>query len=73
MAKFDVQNAYHIVPVHPEDRPLLGMKWQEISMWTWSFLLAPLPDFEVSLDASGALGYGALFQCHWFSVSWLTS
>ena len=28
MAKFDVQNAYHIVPVHTEDRRLLGMKWR---------------------------------------------
>lgn len=28
MAKFDVQNAYCIVAVHPEDCPLFGMKWQ---------------------------------------------
>ena len=27
MAKFDVLNAYHIVPVHTEDCRLLGMKW----------------------------------------------
>ena len=27
-AKMDVKSAYRIVPVHPEDRPLLGMKWQ---------------------------------------------
>ena len=27
LAKFDVQNAYCIVPVHTEDRQLLGMKW----------------------------------------------
>ena len=35
--------------------------------------LAPLPDFEVSSDASGALGYGALFQRHWFPCSWLAT
>ena len=29
MAKFDVQNAYHIVPVHTEDCRLLGMKWRD--------------------------------------------
>lgn len=23
MAKFDIKSAYHLVPVHPEDRPLL--------------------------------------------------
>ena len=34
---------------------------------------APLPDFEVSSDASGALGYGAVFQGHWFSGAWLPS
>ena len=28
MAKFDVQNAYRIEPVHTEDRQLLGMKWR---------------------------------------------
>ena len=28
MERFDVQNAYHIVPVHTEDRQLLGMKWR---------------------------------------------
>lgn len=28
MAKFDIESAYRLVPVHPEDRPLLGMKWK---------------------------------------------
>ena len=28
LAKLDVANAYRIVPVHPDDRWLLGMKWQ---------------------------------------------
>ena len=28
LAKLDVASAYRIVPVHPEDRPLLGMKWK---------------------------------------------
>ena len=32
---------------------------------------APLPNFVVSSDASGALGYGAVFQGHWFSGAWL--
>ena len=27
MAKMDVQSAYRVVPVHPDDRHLLGMKW----------------------------------------------
>ena len=28
MAKIDVQQAYRNVPVHPDDRHLLGMEWQ---------------------------------------------
>ena len=29
LAKVDIKNAYRIVPVHPDDRPLLGMMWKE--------------------------------------------
>lgn len=29
MAKVDIQNAYRVVPVHPEDRWLMGMSWQK--------------------------------------------
>ena len=28
LAKVDIKSAYRIVPVHPEDRPLLGMEWK---------------------------------------------
>ena len=28
LAKFDIASAYRMVPVHPEDRPLLGMRWR---------------------------------------------
>ena len=28
-AKVDIKNTYRMVPVHPEDRPLLGMIWEE--------------------------------------------
>ncbi len=27
MAKLDVQAAYRLIPVHPDDRPLLGVQW----------------------------------------------
>ena len=29
LAKMDVQHAFQLVPVHPDDRWLLGMKWKE--------------------------------------------
>ena len=28
LAKIDIQSAYGIVPVHPQDRPLLGAQWR---------------------------------------------
>ena len=28
MAKIDIKNAYRNIPVHPSDRHLLGMEWQ---------------------------------------------
>ena len=50
--------------------------WRELFQ-TWDGLCffcmptwAPLPDFQVSSDAAGSLGYGAIFQSHWFSGAW---
>ena len=28
LAKLDIESAYRIIPVHPDDRPLLGMMWK---------------------------------------------
>lgn len=28
LARMDIKQAYRMIPVHPQDRPLLGMKWQ---------------------------------------------
>ena len=28
MAKLDIKSAYRLLPVHPDDRPLLGIRWQ---------------------------------------------
>ena len=28
LAKADIKSVYRIVPVHPVDRPLLGMEWK---------------------------------------------
>jgi hypothetical protein len=29
MAKFDLKSAYRNIPVHPDDRWLLGMVWED--------------------------------------------
>ena len=28
LAKIDIESAYRLIPVHPHDRPLLGMQWE---------------------------------------------
>ena len=33
MAKLDIKSAYRIIPVHPDDRPLLGMQWRGIKVF----------------------------------------
>ena len=65
-------------PIQLNREFFLNLNWWTEFFQSWngcSFLqypqLAPLPDFHVSSDASGALGYGAVFQNYWFSGSWL--
>ena len=29
LAKFNIESAYRLIPVHPDDRPLLGMMWRD--------------------------------------------
>ena len=31
LAKLDVESAYRIMPIHPDDRPLLGMQWKGVT------------------------------------------
>ena len=47
----------------------LFQRWDGLSF----FLMpewAPLPDFQVSSDAAGTLGFGAIFQHQWFCGPW---
>ena len=55
----------------------LDLTWWRELFHRWdglSFFLipewAPLPDFQVSSDAAGTLGYGAIFQHQWFCGPW---
>ena len=38
MAKIDIRSAYRVIPVHPEDRLLLGMRWG-----AWEYIDCVLP------------------------------
>ena len=58
----------------------LDLAWWQEFFKSWngcSFLQylqwAPMPYFKIPSDTSGALGYAAVFQCHWFSTSIPTS
>ena len=62
----------HLICLNQEFFLDLARKQEVFQSWNGcSFLLYPqwtlLADFEVSSDASGALGYGAVVQGHWFS------
>ncbi len=50
LAKVDVQAAYRLVPVQPDDRPLLGMRWN--GEWYIDTMLLFFQDAEV-LQVSG--------------------
>ena len=65
-------------PIRLNQEFFLNLNWWTEFFKSWSgcsFLQylqwAPLPDFHVSYNASGVLGYGAMFYNHWFSGSWL--
>ena len=58
----------------------LDLQWWQDLLPTWngvSFFdlpeLAPVPDFELSTDASGNKGFGGCYNNEWFSVAWLPS
>lgn len=67
-----------------EDHPIrlnkefhLDLIWWLDFFHSWdgsSFFLspqwAPLPDFQVSSDAAGTLGHGAIFEREWFAGAW---
>ena len=44
-------------------------KWHGVSFWLFPGLSATT-DLEVSLDASGSLGFGAFFKGQWFYATW---
>ena len=40
LAKLDIQSAYRIVPVHPADRALLGMRWSVFELTMLFFVVS---------------------------------
>ena len=61
MAKMDRKSAYWMVPVHPQDRPLLGVQWEGTVYFN------PLADGLARMDCRGTWG-GALYHL-WYRKS----
>ena len=68
----------HPIPLNQEFHQDLTW-WRELFQ-SWdglSFFLmpawAPLPDFQVSSDAAGSLGFGVIFNSQWFFGEWAVS
>ena len=60
MAKLDLKDAYRVIPVHPYDRPLLGMQWKE-----GIFIDATLPfGLRSAPKIFSALADGLLWMVH---------
>ena len=45
LAKVDIESAFRLVPVHPQDRPLLGVRWDD------QLFIDPLKIFNAMADA----------------------
>ena len=58
MAKTDIKSAFWIIPIHPSDFPLMGMKWDNLYY------------FDVSL-AMGLSSSCAIFEAFSSSLEWL--
>jgi len=64
-------------PIRLNQEFLRDLTWWRELFQTWDGLSffcmptwAPLPDFQISSDASGSLGYRAIFKSHWFCGAW---
>ena len=70
----------HDHPIHLNQEFHLDLTWWRDLFHRWdglSFFLmpdwAPLPNFQVSSDADGTLGYEAIFHHQWFCGPWSAS
>ena len=68
----------HPIRLNQEFR--LDLTWWQELFHSWDCLnfscmptWAPPPDFQVSSDAKGSLGFGAIFKSHWFCGAWSAS
>ena len=55
LAKMDITEAYRLVPIHPDDRILLGIQWQVAIYVDWQLLFGLASAQAISSALSKAL------------------
>ena len=83
LAKIDISSAFHIIPVHPQDRPLLGMCWNNKNILTSNclsgfgllpsfFMHMPMPwsGSSKSMAATISFTIWMIFQSLFLRIHW---
>ena len=62
MAKTDIKSAFRIIPVHPDDHPLLGMKWENFYYYDRCLVMACSSSCAIFESFSTALEWIAIHR-----------
>ena len=74
LIKFNLSNAYRIVPVHPDDQPLLGISWQdEVYMDRSCHLVLGQPPRSSMQSRISSHGSSTTMAFHTSFITWMTS
>ena len=74
LAKVDIESAYRLIPVHPEDRPLQAMRWNDRYTSTRCFLLAYTQHQKLlTLSQMLSTGISAIGASCTYSTTWTIS
>ena len=62
MAKTDIKSAFRIIPVHPDDHPLLGMKWENFYYYDRCLVMGCSSSCAIFESLSTALEWIAIYR-----------
>ena len=62
MAKTDIKSAFRIIPVHPDDHPLLGMKWENFYYYDRCLVMGCSSSCAIFESFSTALEWIAIYR-----------
>ncbi len=55
LAKTDIEHAYKLIPIHPDDIPALGIRWFQHWIWDATLLMGSRSDCAIFETFSEAL------------------